>query len=119
MTENIVTPYQRRLVLIEVMGNLDEEKRRLKACIPGSSDEAKQRIGNEIEELQQRREAARLELAEVNQLIKATKAVRHRGGADVSISQLFVELARRHLEKDDFDYLYQQARQGATSAKDL
>ncbi|MDK8465766.1 hypothetical protein [Marinobacter sp. SS13-12] len=119
MAENIVTPYQRRLVLIETMGNLDEEKRRLKACIPGSSGEAKQRIGNEIEELQQQREAARLELAEVNQLIKAGKAVRHRGGADVSVSQLFVELARRHLEKEDFDYLYHQALQAANCANDL
>ncbi|KXJ44968.1 hypothetical protein SAMN04487868_11622 [Marinobacter salarius] len=119
MAEKFVNLHQRRLVLIETMGNLDEEKRRLKARMSSATDEAKRRIGNEIEELQQQREAARLELAEINQAIKASKAVKHRGGADVSVSQLFVELARRHLEKEDFDYLYQQSLQAANCANDL
>ncbi|WP_146084229.1 hypothetical protein [Marinobacter maroccanus] len=119
MAETMVSPYQRRLVLIETMGNLDEEKRRLKARIPGSSGEAKQKIGSEIEELQKQREAARLKLAELNQLIKASKAVRHRGAAEVTVSQVFVELARRHLETEDFEYLYQQALQAASCANDL
>ena len=81
MAEKFVNLHQRRLVLIETMGNLDEEKRRLKARMASATDEAKRRIGNEIEELQQQREAARLELAEINQAIKASKAVKHRGGA--------------------------------------
>jgi hypothetical protein len=118
MAENMMTPDQRRLLLIQTMGDLDEEKRRLKARIPNLANDAKQRIRNEIEELQLQREAVRVELAGINQLISASKAVKHRGAVAISVSQVFIELARRHLEKDDFEYLYQQALQAAECAND-
>lgn len=41
MVESVTIPYQRQLLLIKTIDDLDEEKRRLKAMIPGSSAEAK------------------------------------------------------------------------------
>ena len=102
-------PEERRLFLIEAMGQIDEQKRQLKDRLPGAKNAAKQRIRREIKALQRQREEVRLALAEVNQIIRAGKAVRNRGAVSVSVAQAFVEVARRYLEQEDFEYLYSKA----------
>ncbi len=114
---------QLRCWLIDKIETLDSFKRSIKAQLL-SADRGevrrdadwRDRATRKLHHLKNERERYRAALSEVNQRIRAARALKSRGGQEVEACQAFVELAQRHLAKEDFVWLWRQAEQAASQS---
>lgn len=109
--------------LIDRICVLDAEKRVIKMQLlrydqgdRGRGSKWRDRAQTKLDHLKDERECVRAMLSDVNQRIRATRALKNRGAHPIEPCQAFVGLAERYLAQDDYEWLWAQAQKAVNQS---